>query len=197
MIDYSVCIAGWTFKEDVYKLAPEKSFAVCHREGDTCGVSKKIIPNVGMDWRKYDYYLKNIWDRKSNVFFFQDDLDIIEPSSLLDELYEKIYDSVDYITQFTAVCKDLIIFTGHSEQIKALHPRGRAFYCSVEFLNYLLLPRKRKLDVYNGFWWDNTVATQREITLDLELIQLAKVYVEFSDRRHWSYVYVPNIIEID
>ena len=36
---------------------------------ESCGLNYKIIPNIGLEFGAYDYYLKNCWDKESDVLF--------------------------------------------------------------------------------------------------------------------------------
>lgn len=148
---FSFCIAGWTFKKDIYEsVKGYNAYAVSHAEGDTLSVPQTLTENIGLDWHQFDYYLKQHWNKKSDVFFFQDDLNIYQKLH-----WAAIYDTLKLMD--THHC--WFHFPNTNYLIEEIMPRGRGFFCSIEFLNELLIPRKTMIPIMNdltitGFLWD-------------------------------------------
>jgi len=75
-----ICVTGWDFNESLYVSLAKTSFntiSIMHKKGDTKGVPFQLIPNEGLEWGAYNYFLKNHWDKKSPVLFMQDDISIV------------------------------------------------------------------------------------------------------------------------
>ncbi len=74
-----ICIVGWHFLKTMYKPLSKCQFdvhVVAHRHNDILdnfGFNYSVIKNVGLEYGAYDYYIKNIWDKKSDVIFMHDD----------------------------------------------------------------------------------------------------------------------------
>jgi hypothetical protein len=125
-----ICIAGWYyFKEFLEYFSNYKDvYIVAHRSGDFLNIPCTIIENIGLEFHCYDYFVKNIWDKRSDVLFCHDDLKI-KDISFIDNLKE---------------VKASITMVWNSEtQRKKNLAHGRIFKCSYEYLN-----------IKKGFWWD-------------------------------------------
>lgn len=124
-----ICICGWYFRSECLQpFLNHDSFVVAHREGDSFGIPCTVIENVGLEFHCYDYFVKNIWDKKSDVLFCHDDL-IVKDSLFLNDL-EKVND-------------DIVMVWEDEKQYKRNLAHGRMFKCSAKYL-----------DCSGGFWWD-------------------------------------------
>jgi len=156
-MNFSICIAGWSFKKDIYKLcSPYNTYVVCHRPGNTYGLPSTVITNVGLEFHKYDFYLKNIWDGESGVFFFQDDMSFDGDPNEIQNMYDLLTNK-NHPKHMTRM--DQVFIHGNTER-KFLVGNGRAFFCTKKVLTNLLKPRyfgDRSYDdkEYTGFWWDS------------------------------------------
>ncbi len=74
-----ICLVGWHFSKTMYKPLSKCQLdvhVVAHRYNDmldNLGFNYSVIKNVGLEYGAYDYYIKNIWDKKSAVIFMHDD----------------------------------------------------------------------------------------------------------------------------
>ncbi len=128
-----VCVAGWHFDPRFYSALPEgESFAVCHRAPPAPLHSSVAIPNVGLEFGCYDWYLKNKWEG-GPVLFTHDDNEI--PKEVLDAIA-----SLD--------CDQAFLFASEAEAKANGGAHGRAIFCSDRFL--------RRLKEDGGFWFDET-----------------------------------------
>jgi hypothetical protein len=126
----NICIAGWYFKkESLDALASPSSFIVAHRNGDSRRIQMSIIPNKGLEFNCYDYYIHNIWKEGPTFFTHDDNFYTIEQLKLVSEI------SVN----------QAFIFSDKEEAINNGYAHGRAFYCSHEMCSLLHK---------DGFWWD-------------------------------------------
>jgi hypothetical protein len=125
-----ICIAGWYyFKECLLPLSTYSNvFIVAHRSGNSLNIPCTIIENIGLEFHCYDYFIKNIWDKKNDVLFCHDDIEI-KDISLLEDL-KKINDNITMVWQNEIHRKRNLI-------------HGRMFKCNEQFLTKT-----------GGFWWD-------------------------------------------
>jgi len=134
-----ICVIGWDFNKSLYQSLSSTdydAFTVLHKKGDTQGVPFQLVPNVGLEWGAYDYFLQNNWDRRSPVLFMQDDITVKSPTffkevSLLKDDFVFIYD------RLASCVANERLFVG----------TGQCFKTSSKFLDYYL-------DKYSGFWYD-------------------------------------------
>src|SRR5574343_2002076 len=84
-----ICVCGWNFNPEfmrqlelVHKKYPV--VVVSHRNRPI-RLPHVYIPNVGLEWGAYNYYLKYIYDGKGKVLFTHDDNDV-EDVGVFDEL---------------------------------------------------------------------------------------------------------------
>jgi hypothetical protein len=125
-----ICIAGWYFfKECLEPLSHHKgAHVVAHRPGCCYNIPCTILDNIGLEFHCYDHFVKNIWDKKSDVMFCHDDI-FIKDISLIEDV-EKINSEIEMIW--------------HSEvQKRRNYAHGRMFKCSANYLT-----------VNSGFWYD-------------------------------------------
>jgi len=126
-----ICIAGWYFyKECLLPLSLYPNvYLVAHRSGDSLKIPCTIIENVGLEFHCYDYFVKNIWDKKSDVLFCHDDIEIKDASFLED---------------IKKIDGNIIMVWRDENQYKKNLAHGRMFKCSAQYLENI-----------GGFWWDN------------------------------------------
>jgi len=93
MTQPKICVVGWYFFENLYEELKKSEldiFVVSHRERDALrGLKHCVIPNVGLEYGAYNYYINNIWDEESDVFFMHDDMDVVEFDDIIYSLYKK------------------------------------------------------------------------------------------------------------
>ena len=101
-------------------------FVVSHKEkkGD------QYIPNVGLEFGCYSWYLNNKWE-SGDTLFIHDDIEITEAA--LDEIAKIPFDQC-------------FLFASKEECDANGKAHGRAFFCSDRFL--------KKLKEDGGFWYD-------------------------------------------
>jgi len=192
MNDLAICIAGWSFIADIYKIAQSfDSHAVCHREGDTLGTPSTVIKNRGLEWHKYDHYIKQVWNGKSDIFFFQDDIrTILRPADIRD-LHKALNKGKI----------DQAFFSGEGEIVNTndeWQGHGRFFYLSKKLTHKLLQKRTGSTDknvIVEGFEWLNYVIDTQHIKRDwasgMFMDFLSKNMINFKVNRHYTF---PRII---
>ncbi len=137
---YKVCVAGWTFPKNLYKQLSISSldiFIVAHKYNkvlDDLKLNYKIIKNIGRECHIYDWYIKNIWDKKSDVLFMHDDVRI------------KKFDKSFILIFKKAKGLDISFIMGGKEN-KFKTNSGRCMYYSSKLI-------KLYLKEYNGIWYD-------------------------------------------
>ena len=133
-----ICVVGWYFFHDFYKLLFKSKldiYIVAHRYHkilDDLKFNYTVIDNVGLEFGVYDWYIKNVWDKKSNVIFMHDDMEIKNKNTLL-RIFNK--------------CKKLKIDQSYIFGENCEGPHGRCIYMSRCFID------KIKKD-YGGIWYD-------------------------------------------
>ena len=145
----NVCVAGWYYWPEVYeildKYAVGHSVYVIANEPTTHYNSKfkkeyqdkyknlrfVIGPNYGLDFGKYDYYLKNFWRGKEGVFFLHDDI-VIKPD--IDPFH---------IVKNTIKDNDLAFYFGfdYRQQCFGSYRHCRCLYISADYLHAMLKHR--------------------------------------------------------
>lgn len=134
-----ICIIGWHYLEDFYqKIKPIKDdvFIVAHRENDLLkDFNHKVIDNVGLDFGAYDWYIKNVWDGKSNVLFLHDDI------------YIKNLNTISNILKECEHFEQTTIWNNKDEAEANGWQHGRCFYGSGLLIKWLLKK-------HEGFWYD-------------------------------------------
>jgi hypothetical protein len=125
-----ICIVGWYYFNDC--LIPFSKLTdvhiVAHRPGNHLGIPTVLIDNIGLEFHCYDYFVKNIWDKKSDVMFCHDDIRIKDPS---------------FIDDVKAVEGNMIMIWHSEVQKRQNYAHGRMFKCSSNYLND-----------NGGFWYD-------------------------------------------
>lgn len=128
-----ICVAGWYFNDHLLKTLDESgfdAFLVAHRpfKGE---FPHAVIPNVGLEFGCYDWYVKNKW-KDGPVLFIHDDNEIT-PQAL------KLVAAIRDIDQ-------CYLFTNQQEAEANGFCHGRAMFCSERFLKRILED--------GGFWYD-------------------------------------------
>ena len=161
----NICVAGWYYDGDFLKTMSKVSqkynvFMISHRlyRPNINGIKCITTDNIGLEFGCYDFYLRNIWDCKSNVLFMHDDMKIADIG-----VFAKI-------SELTHDCA--YIFRDYAEHRANGGKHGRVIYTSARFLDILknhecncewnlggsdshnpkaVLP---KLEPHTGFWYD-------------------------------------------
>jgi hypothetical protein len=126
-----IAAAGWYFSE-LFINHPTKYdvFTVAHKEPPAPLESCKVIPNVGLEFGCYDWYLKNKWE-SGDVLFIHDDNEITE-------------NALDLIAGLNR--DQVFLFTSEAEAKANGYAHGRAIFCSEKFL--------KRLKEDGGYWFD-------------------------------------------
>jgi len=146
----NICVVGWYFYEDLYKVLKEvdkkhKVTIISHKpvkynvelisseDEDvkflkSTGLKYKIILNVGLEFGAYDYYLKNCWNKKSNVLFMHDDVDIKDIN-----VFDKIEEETNKLNIDQAY-----LFKNIAEEVNNGGKHGRCIFMSAKLLNFML-----------------------------------------------------------
>jgi hypothetical protein len=147
-----ICVCGWYFNKVFYDTLEEVHpkypvHIVAHKKLNGIGRAFPFteIPNVGLEWGAYDYYLKNIWDGVSNVLFTHDDTHVSD------------IDSFANIAGSDLDCG--FVFRSVKEVESNAGTHGRAVFMSAKFLefckNFICLCKFSK-DKHSGFWYDGS-----------------------------------------
>jgi len=135
-----ICVVGWHFFRKIYKQISKSSLdihIVSHRYNDMLdkyNLKYSIIENVGREFHAYDYYIKNIWDKKSNVIFMHDDIEIEDFEKVFKGLLEK------------TIGLDFSYILG-KKTAKYKSSGERSMYFSKKLIKLFLTE-------YNGIWYD-------------------------------------------
>ena len=133
-----ICVVGWHFFSDFYnKLDQSKyeTYIVAHRYNkilDAIKLEYSVIENIGLEFHAYDYYIKNIWDKKSNVIFMHDDIEI-EDIKCLYKIFKR--------------CEKENIYQCYIFGEKGKGSHGRCIYMSKKFIEMIIKD-------YDGIWFD-------------------------------------------
>ncbi len=132
-----ICIVGWYYFKDIYTQLFKSKLSihvVAHRYNkilDELKLDFTLIDNIGLEYGAYDWYIKNIWDEKSDVFFMHDDIKIIDFDDFISSNYDKMK-------------KNKI---GHGVIGRKKNTGERFFYMSSKLIKILKTE-------YNGIWYD-------------------------------------------
>ena len=85
VVSYFERVNGTLTRDTDTEPIPEK----IKRVVNPTGIAVISNPNGGLEWGNYDYYIKNLWDKKSNILFMHDDI-IIYNASVFDIIKEKL-----------------------------------------------------------------------------------------------------------
>ena len=138
--DNKICIVGWHYFPEVYKhfennfLSSSYIVAHCYNKLlDNTKLEYSVIKNIGLEFGCYDYYIKNIWDKKSNVLFMHDDMKIFD-RKVIKDIFKKCR-GYDYV------------YVLSKSRDKKQGKSYRCFYLSIKIINLLLKD-------FNGIWYD-------------------------------------------
>lgn len=139
MSKIQICCAGWHFFEDII-VQIEKSklniHVVAHRDHRLLRkkeIKSTVTDNVGLEWGAYNYYINNMWDKKSDVIFMHDDVKINNFDRFIKKNYRKF--------------KKRKIDHGSVSPSKIVHPGGQFFYLSKRIINIIQ-------SEFGGIWFD-------------------------------------------
>ena len=168
----NICVVGWYFYEELYKTLKDVNkahevFIVSHKDD----IPKPILfdlqyvvkENVGLEFGAYDYFLKNCWDKKSDVLFMHDDIKILDPN---------VFDKIEEETMRFKI-DQAYLFKNKAEEVNNGGKHGRSIFMSSKLLNFMLNYKFKTeesedhLDIhhnkgvvlkgtgeYTGFWYD-------------------------------------------
>ena len=153
-----ICCCGWYGWRECYEPLSKLSnvYIVAHKPIETWGIPMIVLPNIGLSFHCYDYYIKHIWDKKSKIVLQQDDITIKDISIYKD--LERL--EVDKIT---------MVWSKLGEERNQFHTRF--FVCSPKWLNE-----------QGGFKYDpenkgDTRADGKGNTMDKYYWQMTKSYL--------------------
>ena len=141
----NICVAGWYYHEPfIARMVNSKHTAgiVAHRAlsgKELHGLDFDLIPNFGLEFGCYDWYLKNKW-KDGPVLFMHDDNEITDAA-------------LDAIAQMTV--DQAFLFSSEAEAKANGQAHGRAIFCSEKFL--------KRLKSDGGFWYDEGMTPTGEI----------------------------------
>jgi hypothetical protein len=123
----NICVAGWHYGPCVPILKRHGAYVVGHRANELADV---VIPNVGLEFGCYDYYLNNVWNGGDTLYIHDDN-----------EIDESAFASIASINR-----DQVFIFSDKDEARLNGYAHGRALFCSDKL--------QRKLLIDGGFWYD-------------------------------------------
>lgn len=76
--EYTVCVAGWYFLNDLYETLTkmkDKVAVVAHKDSHHMKNFDKVavIENIGLEFHIYNHFLNKIWNGMDDIIFLQDD----------------------------------------------------------------------------------------------------------------------------
>jgi len=125
----NICVCGWHYGDGIDTLKKHGGFVVSHKPHPKADV---VIPNVGLEFGAYDWYLKNKWSG-GDTFFTHDDNRFSDRA-------------LRGIAKVAREFDQAFIFSTKQEAYLNGYGHGRAFICSDRFLS--------KLKADGGFWYD-------------------------------------------
>lgn len=163
-VSNKTCIVGWHFFDKFYKKIEKSSVdthIVAHRYNsilDRRNLNYSVVQNVGLEFGAYDWYIKNVWDKKSGVLFMHDDV-VIDKSFDMKNFFKLCGDA------------DYVMFRNGSK----VSGGGRCIYLSGKMIS--LLVKK-----YDGIWFDKN--DRGYIWGEQGFYD--KIYYELGDKRIWK-----------
>jgi len=135
-----ICVAGWHFPKRFYKRLKESKLrvhVVAHRYNkilDELNFNYTITKNVGLELEMFDYYIKKVWDKKSNILFIHDDSAV---------------SNKDVFHSIISKCEkfDCGWVFGKGENFSKRKSSDRCIYFSSKLVNLFLKK-------YGGIWYD-------------------------------------------
>lgn len=182
----NICICGWYYNNDFIDMMSaslplmHNIIVIGHRDGDSGNLQKIIIPNIGLEFGAYDFYLKNVWSG-GDTLFLHDDTEFDFPAwnkvNLLPQLFDQVFIHENGIAELA---------NGFAH--------GRAFFCSERFL--------KRLGKDGGFWYSREpVEIENEISKEEKPHNKGiKAFLEYclkiKAKTGWAVAQVANIPEI-
>jgi hypothetical protein len=121
-----ICVVGFYGHQDLCALlgtVPYPVTVISHnKENDYNGLPTINIPNTGLEFGAYDYYIKNVWTHGS-VLFMHDDM-LIEDMTVFDKIFSLKHDAA-------------YVFRDYAEHAANGGKHGRAIYCSGRFIDFI------------------------------------------------------------
>lgn len=136
-----ICIAGWYFEPELFEqfaqiknkhhvtvLTDIKKYMEIKKDIDpivaASGVDHWEIPFCGLEWHKYDHYIKNIWTEGQDVLFMHDDIRL---------------SNISFFDKAAALeCDQAFIFQNETESKQNQNFHGRAIFCKSHFIRAML-----------------------------------------------------------
>lgn len=182
----NVCICGWYYHKPFIKVMNQSMtlmndiIVIGHTDGDAGNLQKIIIPNVGLEFGAYDFYLKNIWQGGDTLFIHDDtefEFTAWNKVNLLPQLFDQVFIHENGIAELA---------NGFAH--------GRAFFCSNRFL--------KRLKTDDGFWY-----AKEQIVIENEISKNEKEHnrgiksflcycLKIKAETGWAVAQVVNIPEI-
>lgn len=182
----NVCVCGWYYYKPFIEVMNQSTLLmndiiiIGHKDGDAGDLQKIIIPNIGLEFGAYDFYLKNIWQGGDTLFIHDDnefDFTAWNKLNLLPQLFDQVFIHENGIAELA---------NGFAH--------GRAFFCSNRFLNII----KRG----GGFWYDT-----ESVEIEIEISKKEKPHnrgikafldccLKIKAATGWAVAQVVNIPEI-
>ena len=163
-MESKICVIGWYFFENFYDEVKKKSkdtHIVAHRYNkilDELKLDYSVIKNIGLEFGAYDYYIKNVWDGKSNVLFMHDDIYLKNKFSFNDMF---------------SFCKGLDHVSFRNNSISS--GGGRCLYLSAKIINLFLKE-------FGGIWFDKN---DRGYTFG-KLYFYDDIYYSIGEKKIWK-----------
>ena len=129
----NICVVGWHLSEPFYlqlkKIhAKYPAMIVSHlTDKGYYGLPHVDIPNIGLEFGAYDYYVKNLRDGESDVLFIHDDT-AISDLCFFDQIADLKNQGID----------QTFIFRDETQARNNQKFHGRAFYCSARFIDHMI-----------------------------------------------------------
>lgn len=162
----NICVVGWYLYKDLYsdlEILNDRYdlHVVSHKDEpsffENYNLKYSITENIGLEFGAYDYYLKNIWDKESNVLFMHDDVNI-KNISIMDRIAKINVDQA-------------YLFKNKEEEEINGGKHGRCIFMSAKLLNFMLNYKFKTEESYDhkdthndtilkgtgeytGFWYD-------------------------------------------
>lgn len=124
-----ICLVGWYGHQDLYELLGSCGFPVTvishKKDNDYLGLPTINIPNLGLEFGCYDYFIHNVWPRrKGNVLFMHDDM-VVEDKNVFKRISKLEHDCA-------------YIFRDYAEHRANGGKHGRAVFCSQRFIEVIM-----------------------------------------------------------
>jgi hypothetical protein len=133
-----ICIVGWHYNKELIELMEtvhktHPVHIVAHRQGPYGNLPTTLIENIGLEFHCYDYFIRNLWDGKSNVLLMHDDI-VINPVFVN-------YEIIPPINIFNKLSKlpldQAYIFQDDDDAEWNNYKHGRMIYLSAKLAGYL------------------------------------------------------------